>query len=150
MVEELAKSSASKKERSLSLDGIPSLDHGWVDVGPNQGNNGKSISIVSSDRVYGVLKTRYFKDLVINNIFQCLEDDAGYVEDAPNLGKDGVIDMIVANSTAKDGKDYSTDTTLVQVVEDFQEAVDDDVNVDSDEEKKWKDLSKKLLGGLII
>jgi len=86
-VKELTKSSTIGKEGSLSLEGVPSLDHGWVDVCPNQGNKGKSIPIVGSDKISNALKIPPSRDLGINNVFECLEDDAGYVEDAPNLGK---------------------------------------------------------------
>ena len=55
-VEKLAKSSAAGKEGSLSSDGVPSLDHGWVDVCPNQGNKGKFISIVGSNKISGAFK----------------------------------------------------------------------------------------------
>ena len=46
------------------------------------------------------------------------------------MGKDGANDMVVANTTAKIGKDSSTNMTPMQVVEDSQKVVSDDVNVD--------------------
>ena len=112
------------------MDGVPSLDHGWVDVCPNQGNKGKSISIVGSDKISSALKTLHSRDLVFNNVFRCCEDVAGYLEDALNLGKDGANDTVAANSTTKDGKDSSTNTTPLQVVKDSQEVVGDDVSID--------------------
>ena len=38
--------------------------------------------------------------------------------------------MVITNLTAKDDNDSSTDTTPIQVVEDFQEVAGDDINVD--------------------
>ena len=46
------------------------------------------------------------------------------------MGKDGANDMVITNPTAKDGNNSSTDTTPIQVVEDFQEVAGDDINVD--------------------
>jgi len=53
------------------------LWNGLVDVFPNQGIKGKSISIVGSNKISGALKTPPSRDLVTNNVFQCLEDDVG-------------------------------------------------------------------------
>jgi len=48
MVEELAKSPVVGKKRSLILDDVHSLNHGWVVVCLNQENKGKFISILYS------------------------------------------------------------------------------------------------------
>ena len=45
------------KEGSFSLDGVPSLDYGWVYVCPNQGNQEKFISIVGFDKIFSAFKT---------------------------------------------------------------------------------------------